>query len=81
MDDTMSSSPLQNLLLDLEMTNYVCISLIIILVIQILFKFHLKDNINLNLSNVLGNNIITWLEYCLNKIIKLNKKWVLFIFD
>jgi len=74
LDDTIPSSPLQDLLLDSETTNYVCISLIIILIIQILFKFHLKDNINLNLSNILGNNINTRLEYYLNKIIMLNKK-------
>jgi Cytochrome C and Quinol oxidase polypeptide I len=83
-DDTTSSSPLQDLLLNLEITNYVCISLIIILMIQILFRFHLKDNIKVNLF-MLSNNINNGLEYYLNKVIKLNKKmsivyiWIILI--
>lgn len=77
-DDNITSSPLQDLLLNLEITNYVCISLTIILIIQIIFKFHLKDNINLNLSSMLGNNINNNLEFYLNKIIKLNKKISIF---
>jgi hypothetical protein len=73
-DDTTQSSPLQDLLLNLEITNYVCISLIIILVIQILFKFNIKDKVSLKLSFILGNNFNNKLEYYLNKIIRLNKK-------
>src|SRR5258706_5136740 len=73
-DDSTQSSPLQDLLVNLEITNYVCVSLIIILAIQIIFKFNIKDNISLNLSNLLGININNKLEYYLNKIIRLNKK-------
>jgi hypothetical protein len=49
-DESISSSPLENLLTNLELTNYICITMLILLVIQILFKFHFKDNIKLNLT-------------------------------
>ena len=39
LDDILTSSPLQDLLFYLESMNYVCLSLIFILAIQILFKF------------------------------------------
>ena len=73
-DNTTPSSPLENLLFDIEALNYICLSLVIILIIQIFFKFYLKDSINLNLSKFLGININNKLEYYLNIIIKLNKK-------
>jgi len=73
-DNTTPSSPLENLLFDIEALNYICLSLVIILVIQILFKFYLKDKINLNLSSLLGININNNLEYYLNIVIMLNKK-------
>lgn len=73
-DNTTPSSPLENLLFDIEALNYICLSLVIILIIQILFKFYLKENINLNLSNILGININNKMLYYLNMIIKLNKK-------
>ena len=85
LDDTVSSSPLQDLLLNTELLNYTCLSLTLILMIQITFKFHLKDKIKLNLSNLLGYNINNKLEYYLNKIIVLNKKmsiiyiWIILI--
>jgi hypothetical protein len=73
-DTNIESSPLQDLLLNLELTNYVCLTLILILAIQILFKFNMKDNIKINLSKVLGNDFNKTLEYYFNKIILLNKK-------
>lgn len=73
-DNTTSSSPIENLLFDIGALNYTCLSLVIILIIQILFKFYLKDSICLNLSNLLGTNINNKLEYYLNLIIKLNRK-------
>lgn len=73
-DDGIQSSPIQDLFLNLEITNYICISLIIILIIQILFKFYIKDVIFLNLSNLLGVNVNNKLQYYINKIISLNKK-------
>ena len=73
-NDTTSSSPLEDLLSNIEITNYVCISLIIILVIQIIFKFYLFENVKLNLSFLLGVRSNNILEYYLNKIISLNKK-------
>jgi hypothetical protein len=73
-DDGMQSSPLQDLLLNLEITCYICVSLIIILIIQLIFKFYIKNNINLKLSNLLGVNLNNNLQYYFNKIILLNKK-------
>jgi len=73
-DNTTPSSPLENILFDIEALNYICLSLVIILTIQILFKFYLIDNIKLNISNILGININNKLQYYLNQIIKLNKK-------
>ena len=73
-DDTINSSPLQDLLLNLETTDYICLSLIGILLIQIFFKFLIKDNISLHIGNVLGKNTNSKLEYYINKIIILNKK-------
>lgn len=73
MNDTISSSPLENLLFDIEGINYTCLWLVIILVIQITFKFYFNDNVNLNLSHILGERFNNNLEYYLNKIIRLNK--------
>lgn len=68
------SSPLQDLLFQLEAMNYVCLSLIYILIIQIIFQSCVKDNITLSLSKLLGSNTNNKLEFYLNKIIKLNKR-------
>lgn len=67
-------SPLQDLLLNLEITTYVCKGMLIILIIQILFKFHFKDSIKLNMSSVLGDKFNNTLEFYINKIIELIKK-------
>jgi hypothetical protein len=47
-DDNTLASSLQDLLLNLEITTYVCLSMLILLMIQILFKIHFKDIIILN---------------------------------
>ena len=72
--DDSTSSPLQTLLFDIEGLNITCLSLVIILSIQILFKLYLKDSINLKLSNFVGLKANDKLEYYINKIISLNKK-------
>jgi hypothetical protein len=72
--DDSSSSSLQTLLFDIEGLNITCLSLIILLVIQIIFKLHLKDNITLKFSGRLGEKFNNSLEYYINKIISLNKK-------
>jgi hypothetical protein len=74
MDDSTLSSPLQDLLSNLELINYVCISMLILLTIQILFKIHFKDNIKLNLYSIFGVNLNNSLEYYINKIITLNRR-------
>lgn len=73
-DDNITSDPLTNLLLNIDIISFTCISLLIILSIQIIFKFFIKDSINLNFSSVLGNNLNKRLEFYINKIILLNKK-------
>lgn len=67
-------SPLQELLFDIYGISATCLSLIIILIIQIIFKFYLKDSIKLKLSNILGIKLNSNLEYYINKIILLNKR-------
>jgi hypothetical protein len=68
------SSPLQDLLVNFEMTNYVCLGLIYIIMIQLIFKIYFKDEINLKNSYMLNANWITDTNYYLNKIIKSNKQ-------
>jgi len=80
-DNTTPSSPLENLLFDIEALNYICLSLVIILIIQILFKFYLKDSITLNFSNLLGININNKLEYYLNVIIKLKNEFYIYLIN
>jgi hypothetical protein len=62
--------------------NYICLSIIYILIIQFFYKLYLKDKINLNLSWLVGNYINNKLDFYLNKIIKLNKQmsigWIWF---
>ena len=77
-------SPLQELLFNGEIMSYVCLGLIYLLIIQLIFKLYLKDNISLNFSKLLGNNVNIKVEFYLNKIIKLNKQmsiiWIWFGF-
>jgi Cytochrome C and Quinol oxidase polypeptide I len=77
-DDSTTSSPLQDLLLNLEITSYVCISMVILLAIQLFFKLHIKDSIQLNLSPIVGIKINNILQIYINKIIILNKKMAIF---
>jgi hypothetical protein len=77
-NDNMSSSPLEVILSNLELTNYICIYMLIILVIQILFKFHFKDEIRLKFSSILGCKFNNSLEIIINKLITLNKKMSIF---
>lgn len=67
-------SPLEGLLINLELTNYVCIYLLILLIIQLVFKFQFKDNIKLNLTRILGEKLNNSLEFYVNKLLKINKK-------
>jgi hypothetical protein len=72
------SSTLQTLFFQLEVIDYVCLSMIYILIIQLVYKLYLKDNLNLGLSKLLGNNFNSKIEYYLNKMIKLNKQMSVF---
>jgi hypothetical protein len=68
------SSPLQDLLFQFEIMNYLCLGMMYILVIQIIFKLHVKNDVKLNLSRFFGEKFNSTLEYYLNKIINLNQK-------
>jgi hypothetical protein len=72
--DDSNISPMQELLFDIYGINATCLSLILILIIQIIFKLYLNNNIKLNLVNILGIKFNTNLEYYINKIILFNKK-------
>jgi hypothetical protein len=82
-DDNIISSPLEDLLQNIEITNHVCIGMLILLAIQVLFKLNMRDS--LKLSFLLGDKLNNSLEYYLNVIIALNKKisviyiWLLLI--
>jgi len=65
----MINNLLNDMLINIQLTNYVCLSLLILLSIQIFFKFLFKTNIKLNLSVVLGVRINENLENLINKII------------
>lgn len=73
-NDNVSSSPLEVISSNLESTNYICIYMLIILIIQILFKFYFKENKKLKFSLILGPKINNILELIINKIIIVNKK-------
>jgi hypothetical protein len=67
-------SPLQESLLYGEYMSYICLSIIYVLIIQLIFKLYFKDKINFNFFKLLSNNIISKLEFYINKIISLNKQ-------
>lgn len=71
--DNSITSPLEGLISDIQLISITCLSLIFILTIQIVFKFHIKDNLNFNLF-FFNKNVNDKLGYYFNKIIYLNKK-------
>lgn len=74
MDDSINS-PLKDLIFSIDIINYACLSLIIILFMIISFKYYLnEENIKLNLSNLIGEKMNKNLNYYLIKIIQLNKR-------
>ena len=60
--DNVSFSPLEVILSNLELTIYICLYLWVLLIIQIYFKFHLKNYIKLRLSSILGKKVNNSLE-------------------
>lgn len=68
------TSALNDLILGIDMINYACLSLVIILFSIILFKFILNFHIQFNLSKWLGNSLNTFLNHYLNKLIQLNQQ-------
>jgi hypothetical protein len=71
-------SALQDSLFLQEIFYLVGLYMVFLLVIQLIFKLHLKDSVNLNLSRFLGANFNNKVEYYLNKIIYLNKRMSIF---
>jgi hypothetical protein len=74
----LNSDPLIQLLDNIQLTNYIILNMLILLGIQLLFKLHLKDNLRLNLSLFLGNNLNNKLGILLNRLIFYNKKVCIF---
>jgi hypothetical protein len=73
MDDFSSSlSPLQELLLSIQIINYVCLYLVFILLIQLYFKFFIKEDTNINISNIIGTNFNKKFNCYLNNHLKSN---------
>jgi hypothetical protein len=76
-DSDLSShnSELMNVILDLDLITYACLSLIIILFMIILFKFYLnQDRVKFNLSSLIDDKLNNKFNYYLIKIIQYNKK-------
>ena len=67
-------TPLEGMLYDIQTASITCLSLIIILIIQLIIKLHAKDKVVLNKNSILGNNLNEKLENYINKAIYLNKK-------
>jgi len=67
------TSPLEDILFGITAMSYTCLPIIYVLIIQLIFKFYVKDSITFNFSNRLGEKLNDKLEYYVNKIIKLNK--------
>lgn len=81
--DDSHSSPLQDIFLSLEIMDYVCLSMIYLLIIQLIYKLYMKDSIKLTFFKWLGNSFNNKIEFYLNKIVKLNKQmsifWIWFV--
>jgi hypothetical protein len=66
-DISSSDSPLEGLLFSIEGINYICFALVVILIIQLYIRLHIKNDINIPVLGITLNKYI-------NKLIVLNKK-------
>jgi hypothetical protein len=64
-EDSLPTSPLKDLLNNIELTDYILLGIIYIVIIQLLFKLYFKYKVNLNKP---------LLDHYINKIINLNKQ-------
>ena len=71
--DDSSSSPLTDLISNMEILDYICIGLIYVLCIQMLFKLYLKENSKIDLSNIIGEKFNGSLNYYFMKILSMNR--------
>jgi hypothetical protein len=69
-----TNKSIREMLLYIEVSSWIFIIVVLLLMLQIICKFHLKDKIRLNLPWLLGTKINSTLEYYLNKIISFNEK-------
>jgi hypothetical protein len=70
-----TGDPLKDLVFSIDLINYACLGLIIVLAMILLFKFYLnEESFKLNLSNFIGDKLNNNLNHYLIKIIQLNKK-------
>lgn len=66
-DFSSNSSSLEGLLLSIQGINYICFTLVVILIIQLFIRLHVKESVSIN---ILGNKLNNYL----NKLIVFNKK-------
>lgn len=65
---------IEEMLSYLYIGNYICLVFIFLLMIQIICRFNLENNVMLNLSLMLGIKCNNWLEYYFNKLIYFNRE-------
>ena len=58
---------LKDILYYLQLINYTCLSIVIILAIQTIFKLYIKDKVNLNITKLVGVNLNNKINYYNNK--------------
>ena len=71
--DNNLSSPLTDLLFNIQILDYLCISLVYILIIQLIFKILIKEHTRIRLDNIIGNKLNDNLNFYFGKILLLNK--------
>jgi hypothetical protein len=69
-----TNKSIEEMLSYLYVGNYICLIILFLLTVQIMCKFHLKDDIRLNFFVIFGTKINNKLEYYLNKIVSFNRK-------
>ena len=63
---------LKDILYYLQLINYTCLSLLIILAIQRIFKLYIKDKVNLNITKLVDVNLNNKINYFSNNFITLS---------
>lgn len=75
LSDPSGYTDLNLLIISIDIINYVCLFLVILLTMIILFKFYLNENkVNVNLNKLVGDRYNKVINHYVTKIIILNKK-------